>query len=134
MGWCDDSGEHEGYIVGLVRLNGRDSKSWRELSYFNRDNDAVGDIQLIQAACTCGWRSARIVAPYGTFYSPHHIATSPEMEEIAHQLWLLHAAPWPPVVRAAPGLSGVVSVPWSSESKALMPFDALDAIRRAKKP
>lgn len=131
MGWCDDSGEHEGYIVGLIQTEPNGS-ALRELSYFNKDNDAVGEIRLIQAACSCGWRSSRIAAPYGTFYSPHHIATSPEMEEIAHQLWLLHSAPWPPAVRTSPAPGGVASLPWSREGECLMPFDALDAIRRAK--
>lgn len=68
MGWShDDLPTHEGYIVGVVALEG---SSYRTRELGSIDNDADQPVERIQVACSCGWRSAIVNAPLGTRFSP----------------------------------------------------------------
>lgn len=61
MGWvCEEDGHHEGYLVAVVRVP--NTVEWRELTSADDDQGT----RVFQAACVCGWRSARLVAPSGS--------------------------------------------------------------------
>lgn len=70
MGWLVDDeliDEHEGYLVGVVK----DDWQWRELGVEDAVNPRFdGPISWMQIACSCGWRSQRLVAPLGTEWFP----------------------------------------------------------------
>lgn len=119
MGWCDDSGTHEGYIVGLVR----DGYRWRELT--SADDADIADLKMLQIGCDCGWRSPRIAAPHLTNYMPCIVLTSPEFEELAHRLWHEHVSG---------GALRFIEMPWSHEARCLMPFEQLRQIREEAEP
>lgn len=94
MGWIDDiDGHHEGYLVACVQENG--SSIWRELSYPN-DKTKREDIKRVQVGCDCGWRSPRIIAPYGTRFLPFCVALperdEQDFESAAIKLWRAHLA------------------------------------------
>lgn len=68
MGWShDDLPAHEGYIVGLVALEG---SSYRTRELGSRDGDGDQPVERIQVACSCGWRSAIVRAPLGAEFFP----------------------------------------------------------------
>lgn len=63
MGWChevDAEGRHEGYLVGLVKCD----DGWR-LRELGPDDAPRTPLQIVQVACDCGWRSSRLLAPFG---------------------------------------------------------------------
>lgn len=116
MGWCDDSGVHEGFIVGIVPAG---ICAWRELSSISEDQRDIADLKMLQVGCDCGWRSARIAAPLHTDYMPCIVLAPPEFEELAHRIWLDH-------IRG----TQLVVMPWSTSSACSMPFDLLQQIRK----
>lgn len=93
MGWLrDDQPDHEGWVVAVVRDDGR----WRELQY----GDVEQEISYVQIGCECGWRSPRLVAPLDTRWSPCMVVfpswSSIEPDELyddaAADLWDHHIA------------------------------------------
>lgn len=116
MGWCSDSPEHEGYLVGLVKDGGY---RWREL---HAEDGGIVDLKMVQVGCECGWRSGRIATPYDTSFTPSIVCTSPEFEELGHRLWLDHLG----------GSMRPIKMPWSDSGQCYMPFEMLREIREEK--
>ena len=94
MGWIDPerAPDHEGYVVGLIDVGTRGWKNWRELRYPCDAEPRVTGIEMLQAACSCGWRSrmhhAPIVRPPKWY--PYAIVADEETEEGALVLWREH--------------------------------------------
>lgn len=66
MGWLVDDehiDDHEGYLVGVIK-----DGVWRDL--WIDDHAHGGPLMYMQIACSCGWRSQRLVAPVGTEWFP----------------------------------------------------------------
>jgi hypothetical protein len=80
---------HEGYIVGFVTREGvqRDSGIYRELGYPEKEERVV---EMVAAACDCGWRSPRWRPSARTTYSPYSINDSEADHERMYQLWDRH--------------------------------------------
>lgn len=100
MGWIrEDAPGHEGFVVGLVRIDYRTGEEvahetgfWRELRGPHDDQPrAYGSIRAIQVACDCGWRSARIDAPYRTTYHPFAVDVPEDVERRLCDEWIEHA-------------------------------------------
>lgn len=111
MGWmtCEDGTEgHEGYLIGLVPEIGKtidggeyESEVLRELTY-HRDGSRQENVPLqwVCVGCECGWRSSRLRAPSGTFWTPCHVSLasgrddsiSEGYEESARKIWVAHVA------------------------------------------
>jgi len=89
MGWfildgADGENDHEGYLQGVVR----DDWGWRDLGL-----DDVGTLAShefrVQVACTCGWRTERMLPPLGAEWAPCSVFLSEEAdEEAAREVWL----------------------------------------------
>lgn len=90
MGWFELFDGHEGYVVGYVR----EPKSGlvRELGYHPDDDRPVEcHVDFFAAACDCGWRSPRFVAPLRATYAPHIVLLEDDqLEEAARELWSKH--------------------------------------------
>jgi hypothetical protein len=92
MGWNHEVVPgHEGYIVGQLR----DDSLWKEIDPPQDFRDEF-PVHVVQAACACGWRSARYRAPAGTTWGPRCIDIRPtasglRAEEGLRRLWLYHA-------------------------------------------
>ena len=92
MGWMfSNAPEHEGYLIGIVQ---QDELRWRELG-FDDEARARGrrygiPLSMIQVGCDCGWRSPRIAAPFGTYWSPFIVNTREEFEEEMRERWREH--------------------------------------------
>ncbi len=89
MGWCassidDPEGVHEGYLVPLERSG----SLWREIYY--PDNAVREQLDAVCIGCDCGWRSPRLLAPFGTSYHPFAVTASEWFEEQARALWRKH--------------------------------------------
>lgn len=94
MGWIRDDGQehsydHEGYIVAVVRDDGR----WRELRLGDKArSDSFG--MRLQVACECGWRSQRMVPPLGTEWSPCLVMfrsiDGEAFEDAGGEIWSAH--------------------------------------------
>jgi hypothetical protein len=73
MGWLSDIPGHEGYLVGLERVEVNGWGQWRELTMREHDAelDRNGEVMVlaVQFGCDCGWRSPRIHPPLGTKWS-----------------------------------------------------------------
>lgn len=102
MGWfSSDTPDHEGYAVGFVTLvkDGRRCDGiYRELGYADED---VARIDMVSAACECGWRSPRWKpSPWrnskGEYtvpdFSPHTVFISEADEDRALELWREHVS------------------------------------------
>lgn len=98
MGWQCESGEHEGYVVGLEQSpNGY---RWHELNSADDAKRVDGDpvrhhaglpVTHIQVACDCGWRSPRLVAPLRACWFPSFVdGLNESQDERARQIWKLH--------------------------------------------
>lgn len=97
MGWLiddgrDDSYDHEGYVVGLVKDDPKHTgfEAWRELGADDRrpihwSNPMVR--LYIQVGCSCGWRSQRLVPPVGTEWMPCCVVMDEEHSERAAAVW-----------------------------------------------
>lgn len=88
MGWCHESGMHEGFIVG-VEPEPRGYR-WREVGSQLVEPPATRPVSYVQVACECGWRSARILAPPGTEWSPNIVMlreSEQGFEEACWQIW-----------------------------------------------
>jgi hypothetical protein len=76
VGWvCEHAPAHEGFFVAVVPIN---SWQFRELGYprprWEPDAaDVEQEVRIVQAACVCGWRSARIIAPRGSSWFPNYV-------------------------------------------------------------
>lgn len=93
MGWCDPEVEgHEGYVVGLVDVGTNGWKRWRELRYPEDKEAPAAPIEMLQAACDCGWRSRRFHAPIinPPKWAPYMVLVDEETEEGALVLWREH--------------------------------------------
>lgn len=92
MGWNHgDVPAHEGYVVGQVR----EGSLWKEIDP-PQDFRREIPVHEVQAACACGWRSARYRAPVGTTWGPRCIDIPPHsagvrVEDALRRLWLQHA-------------------------------------------
>lgn len=97
MGWFDSAHpEHEGYLVGLVHDKERglvESEHMRQLAYPHDDHERH-DVVKLQGACSCGWRSPRFTAPYGTKWYPHTVELPDFADEhvraVVLKLWREH--------------------------------------------
>lgn len=88
MGWCSDTPEHEGYIVGVIeeRYGG-----FRELRSPDHRELGVISLRAVQVGCDCGWRSARLACPFGTTWAPFTVLVrDPAFDERCRRLWLAH--------------------------------------------
>lgn len=101
MGWFDANAHgHEGYLVGLVRETGPTGWSrWRELSGLVSDEEAQrryggAEVDAVQVACECGWRSMRLATPFGVTWHPHVVCLPRDeedaFEEFGRELWRAH--------------------------------------------
>ena len=64
MGWViTEHPDHEGFVVGLVPLEGGDGGQLREIG--NAEQGTRRDVERIQAGCSCGWRSPHLVPERG---------------------------------------------------------------------
>lgn len=96
MGYQDDSGIHEGYLVGIEREKDRTPNGY--VVSTDRWHDIEGDayapirpVHHLQVECTCGWRSQRLLAPIGTRWIPHTVLLpSDELEDVTYLLWRRH--------------------------------------------
>ena len=95
MGWFNEDVDpelrHEGHAVALVQ---EDGWRWRELGVDDRGHH---DITWMQVACTCGWRSPRMLAPVGTTWwrsidLPAFLDDPYHWEDIAETFWAEHMA------------------------------------------
>lgn len=89
MAWYNDGApRHEGYLIGIRSgTNKRGSIVFRELGIDDDEGRDVG-LRAVQVGCSCGWRSQRLRAPYGTTWNqmvqlPRHEC---EMYETSHAL------------------------------------------------
>lgn len=115
MGWHNEEHpEHEGYLVGLVKVDYR----FRELE---SEDGNVERVEYVQMACSCGWRSPRLAAPYDTKFSPSIVLASEALDELGLLLWQEHVA----ATAARPGLKA------TENGNCLMPYEALAPIRKA---
>ena len=91
MGWLDEEEPgHEGYLVGLVPLEGSDFR-WRELTSFQeRDKEPLERVRMVQVGCECGWRSPRIHAPLFTEWFPYVVSAPDWFDEVARMIWKEH--------------------------------------------
>ncbi len=90
MGWLRDSGEdwsydHEGYMVAVEQPER--GGEWRELGGPADEARRVIPVSYVQVACSCGWRSPRLVAPIGTEWVPCSVMTSGAVDDLAYQIW-----------------------------------------------
>lgn len=95
MGWYREDGrpdawDHEGYVVMVVKQP--DDWDWRELGmakHGHPDDLAIpaGALVKIQAACSCGWRSHRMVPPLGVEWMPFCVLMSDEDEDEVAAVW-----------------------------------------------
>ncbi len=89
MGWELDESDavdgqfHEGYVIGVERVTETapsgfvvTTRRWREVGAdFDHASDdpsqrARRNVDYVQVACDCGWRSERMFAPLGTYWAP----------------------------------------------------------------
>jgi hypothetical protein len=83
--WGDEAADgqfHEGYLIGVERVTYVDrlgcvvsTNEWREVGADFDHNDDPGQrerrpVHHVQVVCGCGWRSERMHAPLGTYWSP----------------------------------------------------------------
>lgn len=89
MGWfLSDVDGHEGFLVAYVPDQERE---WIELNYFSPDAHSQ-NLRAFGVGCSCGWRSRRFVAPFGTSYHPHIVEMADATAEMgARELWKAHA-------------------------------------------
>jgi hypothetical protein len=99
MGWTCEDGQHEGFFVATVAT---DSWRFRELSADTaavpggpRSGDKGQPVSVVQIACDCGWRSARLRAPAGTTWYPNTVeladgAAAFRFEAQCRELWRNH--------------------------------------------
>lgn len=90
MGWLreddhPDAYEHEGFAVAIVREDGL----YRELRYSHdeSDRDFAGRVTHMAAACECGWRSQRFIAPLEAGWMPFCIILPEEYEDALAAVW-----------------------------------------------
>lgn len=90
MGWLREDDhpaayEHEGFVVAIVREDGQ----FRELGYSHdeRDRDFTGEVTHMAAACECGWRSQRFLAPLEAGWMPFSICLPEECEDALIAVW-----------------------------------------------
>lgn len=99
MGWCSEDGRHEGRLVAFVRdTNDSGSQYFRELAAggWLGCGEAEQAVRVVQAVCSCGWRSPRIFAPLGTVWIPSDLVCLPtglfaeRFEHAAQDYWAAH--------------------------------------------
>ena len=93
MGWCNPEVDgHEGYVVGLVDESVGHRQRWRELNYDHDKKPVSIGIQMLQAACECGWRSRMFHAPIvrPPKWYPYTISVDEQTEDGALILWNEH--------------------------------------------
>ena len=87
MGWMRDSGDdwsydHEGYLVAVEKIDG----DWREITPGDAHRGEF-HVSHVQVACSCGWRSERLVAPLGTTWAPCSVFTDGATDDLAYGIW-----------------------------------------------
>lgn len=91
MGFFREDGPpgHEGHAVGFVPRDGysKGSGILRELGYPDRETRQV---EMIAAACECGWRSPHFRPEQPTEYGPFSVFCTERDDEVVFQLWDLH--------------------------------------------
>lgn len=89
MGWVREGHpDHEGFAVGVVALE-PGSSLFRELR-FPWDDQPLGGIIALQAACDCGWRSSRFQPRDPAKWYPFAVALSERDDARARELWHEH--------------------------------------------
>lgn len=76
---------HEGFLVGFLRLDGR----WHQVDGSTADRTKV---TAVSVECSCGWRSPRVYAPLGAFWSHNHVFAGPRPRDDEH---FRDTAVWP---------------------------------------
>lgn len=103
MGWVCEDGAHEGYLVAVVP-DGKHTMGYRELGAVRDERGHAVDkpqrVWVLQVACDCGWRSARLSAPYQTEWAPSMVflesnASAHAFEDAARELWTRHTVEIP---------------------------------------
>lgn len=94
LGWShEDQPAHPGHIVG---------QTWKEGGWFDvsppGESEGTLDVETVQAACACGWRSARYRAPFGTTMTSSGSVELPtsriglRKKDGLRRLWLEHVS------------------------------------------
>jgi hypothetical protein len=103
MGWQNNDGTHEGYLVGIVADNAHGTdvgplrRGDRGVETTDRMPDHIVrapgdrvDLVYVKVACSCGWRSPLIRAGADTYWQPNTVEAPAEFREKAYAVWRQH--------------------------------------------